>query len=525
MVSGSLYCQEANYRVAKSEKVVGINLVTNAEISAIEFKFPDRLYGIHVDTTSNLITAKLRGLSKNGKWVENKGVVLQYDVRNNSVKWTRNIFYPFQSLKQKGKIMILSKGNKSYRIDINDGKTLWKINDEIYFVDTVDNVGLGKKTKGGSGISSRLEGINLQNGDVVWKRYLNHLFDWNNVFYINDSLVIIVAKGLHLINLKNGKGWDYNAITGRKEKTGKGKFLSSALNLTVGIFTMGTSYAMPMDMGYVSKNNSSNVIIDSSNVYYASKMRLVKLNKQTGKVVWDTPFPKDLASSSIIFFKDSLVYMLNLGHYTIGRRQFKSGIPFIAAYERNTGKQKYLKVLKKDDLIHDFSVRDSAFYMIFNHRVVEYSRNTGKLLSEKVFPEKKNNSLGYFVRNQVFIRNKNGNYVNLTKNDSTELFVFTREGIIGLDKQLNQVESLDYRNVFVGYLKTGNYRFIMKNGQTWIIDKKGQQIAELDVNKNAFLIGNTLYDPKGKSLYKIDLSKIIGKNKPNSSTKSKTLIN
>ena len=48
------------------------------------------------------------------------------------------------------------------------------------------------------------------------KKILNGGCGWNDILYLNDSIVLIVAAGLHAINIKNGTGWDYIAITGKK---------------------------------------------------------------------------------------------------------------------------------------------------------------------------------------------------------------------------------------------------------------------------------------------------------------------
>jgi len=45
----------------------------------------------------------------------------------------------------------------------------------------------------------------LKNGNVIWQRDLNREYGWNDVFYTNDSTMIVVAAGLHAINIKTGR--------------------------------------------------------------------------------------------------------------------------------------------------------------------------------------------------------------------------------------------------------------------------------------------------------------------------------
>lgn len=51
-----------------------------------------------------------------------------------------------------------------------------------------------------------LEGIDLNNGQVLWKRELNGEYGWNDVFYTNDSTLVVAAAGLHSLDTKTGKG-------------------------------------------------------------------------------------------------------------------------------------------------------------------------------------------------------------------------------------------------------------------------------------------------------------------------------
>lgn len=95
--------------------------------------------------------------------------------------------------------------------------------------------------------------MNLKNGEIIWNRKLNRDFGWNDVFYANDSTLMVVASGLHAINLKTGKGWDYDAETG-----GKKLIMSNE----------GSVYGLVL-----------NTIRDSSNIYFASKEQLAKIDK------------------------------------------------------------------------------------------------------------------------------------------------------------------------------------------------------------------------------------------------------
>jgi outer membrane protein assembly factor BamB len=87
--------------------------------------------------------------------------------------------------------------NESYCLDTNKGNELWEVKNNIYFVDPTVNIGVGSKFKSSTGYSNELEGIDLKNGNVVWRRNLNRDYGWNDVFYTNDSNMILFNAGLH----------------------------------------------------------------------------------------------------------------------------------------------------------------------------------------------------------------------------------------------------------------------------------------------------------------------------------------
>lgn len=124
----------------------------------------------------------------------------------------QKIAYQTSNLKLFSKTMIFTVSNKSYCLDINTGNELWEVKNNIYLVSPIDNIGFGYNLKGLKVNSNEFEGIDLNNGQVLWKRELNGEYGWNDVFYTNDSTLVVAAAGLHSLDTKTGKGWDYNTI-------------------------------------------------------------------------------------------------------------------------------------------------------------------------------------------------------------------------------------------------------------------------------------------------------------------------
>jgi len=500
------FSQKNQIQVFRNEKILGKSLVDSSFIKGFEYVFSERIHEVFLDTTTGFLTAQLRGLSKNGKWLNNTGSIVQYDIKNQKVLWSKKIAYQSSNLQQFSKTMIYTIANKSYCLDIYTGNELWEVKNNIYFVDPIYSIGIGYKFKSSTGYSNELEGIDLRNGNVVWKRDLNREYGWNDVFYSNDSTIIVVAAGLHAINLKTGKGWDYNTITGKKDYTGTAaaNAVGVGLGLLTGTFVMSTGHNLVRDL-------VSNPITDSCNIYFASKEQLVKIDKQSGEILWKFPFSNDLVSKSSIFMNDSVIFMINKGMAFMGYRQLDFGMPFFAAFERQSGKQIFLSLINvNDDPILSYQIKNSEIFLVFKSRIAKYSMETGDLIVEKEFTKDSVGELKYFVGNQVFITNQNGDLMSLTQFDSIKVFVFTSKGkILSIDSELNISNTIESADLSIYYLRTKNFKFIAKDKKTLVVNNAGRRVAEIDVNSNAFMIGNTIYDIQDKSFIAIDLSNMI----------------
>lgn len=506
LLISSLAFGQKNLQVLHNKKVVGKSLIDSTEIIGVEYIFPERIHRTFLDTTSGYLTVQTRRLSKNGKWLKNNGNIIQYDLNKKSLLWNKKIAYQVSSLQQFSNTMIFTVANKSSCLDISTGNETWQVKNHIYYVDPIDNIGIGYRFKNSTGYTNELEGINLENGKVIWKRDLNREFGWNDIFYTNDSTMIVVAAGLHSININNGKGWDYNTVTGKKDYTGTvaKNAVGIAAGLLTGTFVTSTGHNLVRDV-------VSNSLVDSSFIYLASKEQLSKIDKETGNIAWRYPLPNGLSSKSSIFMNDSLVFMVNKGYAFMGQRQLSFGKPFIAAFNRETGKQKYLAIINvKKDPILGFKLLNDEMYLVFKNRIEKYSTETGNQILEKEFLDENYGDLKYFVGDHVFVANENDDLVSLPQSDTSKLFVFTNKGkTLSVDTQLNVTDTIEYESLNISYLQTADYKFIANDKQSLIINAKGKRVAEIEANTNAFLIGETLYDKRDNSFISVDLKGII----------------
>jgi outer membrane protein assembly factor BamB len=501
LISAAAYSQKKGLQVLSKEIILGKNLVDDSDIKGVEFIFPERIHEVFLDTATHFLTVQLRRI-KNDKWLNNPGNVLQYDMKNGQLLWNKKIKYQTSNLQQFSKTMIYTVNDNSYRLDINTGKILWQASNITSFLDPVNNIGIGYSS---IGYANLLEGIDLKDGSTIWNRKLSREYGWNDMFYLNDSTIIVVAAGLHTINVNNGKGWDYNTATGKKDYT---KMIATnaagiVTGLLTGTFVTATGYDLI-------RNLVSNTLVDSSFIYFASKEQIVKIDRQSGNIVWKHPFPNDIVSQSSLFMDDNVIYMINKGLAVMNYRQLNYGEPFIAAFDSETGQQKYFSsIADKKEPILSFQLFNDEIYLVFKNKIAKYDKETGNRIVEKIVSKDDFGELKYFVGNQVFITNQNDKLLSLSQMDSTKVFVYTHhKKIISMDEQLNETDIIESDNINNCYLRTKDYTFIAKGEKTLIINNEGEKIAEIEASPNAFMIENVLYDTQNKRFVAIDLKEI-----------------
>ena len=250
--------QKNDFKINIKKSALGISLPDTNKILGEKYIFPENIYKVHIDTLNNLLTVQLRKL-KGKNWLANNGYVLQYSLDKKKLLWNQKIYYKTTKLLQKGDLMIFNKLDKSYRRESKTSKILWVTDCSVFHIDYRNKIGIGYKTKDSKVVSDKLKGIDLNSGKIAWTRNISNRYGWDDFFYLNDSTIIIVSEGLHSLNLKTGKGWDYNTVTWKENKTLK-KFqnsICSTVNKKKTISTyLNPSELLPKNRDYYRFNGS-----------------------------------------------------------------------------------------------------------------------------------------------------------------------------------------------------------------------------------------------------------------------------
>lgn len=529
----STFAQKKGFNVLHEEKIFGKNYLNNSDIKGEEILFKNMIHNVFPDSASHYLTFQLEGRNK-------RGTILQYDLLNKKIVWTKAIDYETCELLKFDNLLIFNDYNEAYVIDKHTGDHLSKVVNYIYLANPEYNVGMAYLyiADGDGYYTNDFMGIDLTTSKLMWKRKISREYGWNDFFYLNDSTLLVVASGLHAINVKNGTGWDYNAVTGvslHNNNVDAGAIVGAVIGgilggLIGGViagaitgYSGGGFYYIPIyypateAVSNVIHNIVSNTLTDSTFIYFAAREAIVKVDKYSGEIVWKYKFQEELMSSSSIFMDDSVVYLVNKGFAFQGNRQLNYGKTFIAAFDKQTGEQKYISMLNiNNEQIVDFKQRENIIYLLFQHHIAQYHLETGNLILAKELPYKEGGDFVSFVGNQTFIF-KDGNLLNLLQDDTTKIHVYTTQPqILSLDNQCKITNMMSPHNTGVSFLCYNDYKFIIQDFITndrkaFIINKDRKLVAEVDITANAFINGNMLYDKRENRLIAIDLNNIINK--------------
>jgi len=517
LVSTTAFCQKNKLTVLTTETIAGKNLISNTDIKGTEFLFSDKIHELFCESETNFATVQLIGR-------KNSGNILQYNLKNKSILWTKPISYDTDELLKFDNLLIFNEYNEAYVLDNLTGDNLSKVMNYIYFANPEYKIGFAYLylSSGDGYYTNDFMGIDLLKRKLLWKRNINRQYGWNDFFYLNDSTLMVVAAGLHTINIKTGEGWDYNTVTGEGKESESypgmafgvmGAMLGGLIGALIGSI-IDAEISSAINGGGIIRDFASNALLSKDFIYFASKEKLVKIHKESGIILWKTELPKEMTSKSSLFMDDKFVYMVNYGYATQSGRKIYYGKTFIAAFDKLTGKEKYLTLTNHHGQILDYKQIDNEIYLLFSNVIAKYSLETGNLIFEKKIQKNENENFQNFADDKTFLLVKNidnGQYsfFNFAQIASKDLHANTNQGrIISIDNEINITKIIGVGNYGINYLYHDDYKLISKENKTFVIDYYGKIIAELDVSSNAFIVNDILYDKKEKSFIAIDLKNL-----------------
>jgi len=490
-----------------SERTLGTGYISLDNIPAVEYTFNDRIHHVYTDSMSGLMTIQFRGTRKSGKSMKNNGRIAVFNPEPGEIVWEKPVSYERDEYLQLGGYLMRYSGRNSILIDLHTGKRLRDVSTVFYHYDRSHNVGMGYRLRPGINRQNMLEGIDFNDGALLWRRPVNREYSWNDVISINDTTLIVVAGGLHTIDPRNGSGWSYDTRTGKKDFSMNiaANVIGIAAGLMTGHYTIATGYDVITDV-------VSNVLTDDEGILMASANDLVKLDLQ-GNTLWQQPLKGREAGMSFIWYHNDLVCMVNSGSAYMGPYRIATGSPFLAAYDAETGDEVFKTYIESErrNFIRGFDVDGDTILMVFRDRIARYSVTDGELLHERETGELGNGDLMNFIGSQVFRQEIEGVYYSMAAFDRDNHYVITNTGtILTFNYDFELVDDISRDDLFVLYMAGPGYYLIRNTteSRSVLLDSNLQVLADLNTAADVFQNGSRLYFIEGHNLVELNLSDV-----------------
>lgn len=476
---------------------VGRNLLNQREVIAFKETFDVTIQRADFDSVTNTVLLTLKDEVEKDEKIVDSGIchAVFFDLEHNELKWRKKYYRNEELYIKRGPMVFKVKENDFFLVEAETGEEQFKIGTGMWPVYFNTEEGWMICMTGTKGLGSRrnLCRIDLKSKSKIWERDVKSAQEFEMSTKLNDSTLLFVGNGLYSVDINNGEGW-------RLETN-----MQEISNENYGLYSLVSSVRV-----------CSDPFVDGSDIYIAGIKRLIKTDRN-GKELWHARLPEQKTSLSRLFATKEYLLMVNMGfaphsysfYYTyLG----KWGKPFLAAYDKKTGKNVYMHERKKYvDFIKDVEFRDDdALFLLFadkeGHQSVEkYQANTGALMGRKeVAPVviQSSGSMNAFVGSDVCVK-KDNKFVHLVEMDTVGVYVVCDNGVLHLDGGLKSTDFISFNDLFVYNGKYGDLRFYSHGKETVVVDAEDREVATLDF-PDVFCTESQIYSIKDKSLYVIN---------------------
>lgn len=507
-----LYCSLANGFAQVSDfsitqKTIGKTFLKNKDIRAKEYTFISKVESFHIDSINNYALIQLRNTTKGGNTLKNDGSFILFDLNKDSILWEKPMDYSTESLYFYDSSIVHTTEKKINILDKRSGEILYTLDNSLYYISPDKNIALAYKTSLPSS-SNLVEAIDIKTGTKLWERKIGRENGWDNTQKLNDSLIVIYSDAIYTINLRDGKGIDFTSKTVEKKYTKA--ILMNTLNIAFAI--MSDSYDLDIEDPERINYLQSDILLDSSYFYYASKDKLYKFHKD-GTIIFTKKFEKKKISRSTLVKKDSVLYMINNGYALKNGEMVDYGTPFLAAFNANTGHEIFSNVFndkkKSKESVLDYKIEGREIIILFKQSIARYSLDNGDLLIERKIKNKEYGEIVSFVKDDIY-RKDEGNYKKIIDLFPRNYNIYTSYGLcLSLNKNFSTQELIPYQDIYFQSFKTKDKDIISSDTILSIINKIGQPIMEIPYFNDAIIVKEKLFFRKEKTFSKVDLSKTL----------------
>ncbi len=498
-----IYGQPQDYEFNSTIVSCGFQEGSKKEIKATVYHFPNYLIeDCYYSTSSETMSILKRGHNEKRRTADNFTGFLYCDLANLKVSWQIKTYN--SSFIQRDSMLFntCKKGNRLY--NTNSGEELYRIKSQIKYFNPEIGIAIGHGFGGTYG-PSEIQGYDFNNGKLIWRKELASIFGWKDLIFINDTTVLLVSKGMSLINIKSGEGWtNINLLNNAKGDDYK----KESSNVTMGMMTGSFSKSKKSLQAQKIKNTIS---IDSSSIYFINNNRINCISLDNGEMKWGS-YHEDLKlDNAFLSSASESLYVYHKGYEFSNNKLYRNGNSYVASINKTTGEMFFFN---KDTVSVLFDIQPSfnEFYSLNDNKVFRNS-NQGVILDSISLNNEIGNVKGFTFGEEIYINSK-GKYMNLSSFHGDKIVIFSPSGfVIILDNDLSLLHKYEKSDIFLKISESQEYTLLSHLEKSILITNNGTKIAELDINKNATIYKESIVDWEKKSIRVIDLDGIT-KNVP-----------
>lgn len=482
------FSQKDKYDIIYSKETVGNNILNGKEITAECYRFPKRIEDLRCN--DNGIAIYLRGLSSNGKWLDNDGDYIQYNLQEKSIRWSKKYSYTKMNwYTQVDSTIVFTSGFRSWLLDYNTGANKWKTKNNIHYIQPDINIGVAHGFSGTYG-EPLIRGIDLETGKELWHEELGHNQGWEDLLILDDSTVLLISKGISLLNLRKGKVWQNTDIIKNQEPD---SYTKQSFNFYKSLLTGNLS---KYQKEYNTKSNENIVLVDSSSVFVFNTNEVASISLVNGSLIWK--------SSLSSLYNNLSIREDSRNFYIFQKCQKGAEVSScrILRLDKLNGEIIFEKQI--DCNVKDYSIVNSRLYLATDIKVCEYD-----LLSKKevIIQDYSNEALGNivsFILDKNIYQKQGATLESLSDEKSIVIFTEKKKAII-LNLDLSVRKVLDEKDLFISKINSLNYELVNRNNDSFIVNQKGQIISEIDTKENILIRNDIVYSWSGNVLNIVNL--------------------
>lgn len=473
-------------------------LYNGNEIVAKTFSYNFSVYNKKIDTATKAMYFTVREKDASGKFYKNNGFQFALNYTNDSIVWVNDVrkfdIAPTNELLMISSDVITSRFNKK------TGLEQFQHAGKLIYFDEKTKVGLMYMNPAKGMEPTDVKGVNLENGTALFDIKLPQTFDWTEVVKANDSVVIIASSGIHGIDLKTGRSWSVNDITGEKNKQ---KLIQSIINPNA--YRVNQRSFLESKSEDVLTQICSNVLIDSDKLYFASKNKLYSIDWATGKINWELDISKYPVSKSVLYIRSGKLYMLNLGVANFKENQIVYGAPFLLQTELSDGKMNFQNPLPMFAYPVDFQISNDLV-LAGKNNLYFINMADGRFFNEIDVNELRYGNFIEFVSGNEYYVEKEGYYVPLNFiNDNVIYFRSSHGKVYGVEGGQIQYEYHE-SELYKFDASVSTFKLIKQKFKTYVLNANFELVAVLDVEDPSTIINDKIYYISGRKMHVLEAS-------------------